>query len=655
MSPIINSEFCPYVGLQPYTEEYRAYFFGRERDQKIIASNLYAASLTVLYGASGVGKTSVLLAGVIPQLKTLPRLAVVFYREWQNADFLNALKRKVLASIKRDVGEDVEVDMELRLDKFLEVCTRTFRGHIFFILDQFDEYFLYHAVTPTTDEFEAGLACSINRPELPANFLLSMRDDGLSQLDRFLGRIPNLLSNILRLERLDPEAAENAIRKPLIEYNRHLPEGQATMDIEDALVERLLLDLQEGKVKLDLTGQGQVNTLAQNSSVAAKIETPFLQLVLQRLWETEKAAHSRMLQLKTYEHLGGAAKIVGTHLDEVMDAESFRDLLDVAADVFHYLVTPSGVKIAHTEKDLAFYTKRPAEDVKAVLKTLSSPKVSILRVVMPPLGQLEVPRYEIYHDVLAPAILDWRARYLLRRKQAETQAQAVSINKKIQSKFMEQPASKVGVISLTANILDRQGLSKTIWRWEDFRTVHQNVTRDVIRGELWFGPTSQILKKPSFKYVFPRTVTPEIIELDNYKFKYQIHIDGLLNYGESLGYEFRVEVANAFFMNREDFAKYTEKEPQAFNKEYWGYSILIPVDKLELNLTFPQGYVVETYPGACIGELVVEDQLFDQEIQRIQDNGWLVKNGNSVQLTVQNPIMGLSYFIYWEPLPKQRG
>ncbi len=49
--------FCPYVGLQPYTEAHRDYFFGRERDQRIISSNLYAAPLTVLYGASGVGKS----------------------------------------------------------------------------------------------------------------------------------------------------------------------------------------------------------------------------------------------------------------------------------------------------------------------------------------------------------------------------------------------------------------------------------------------------------------------------------------------------------------------------------------------------------------------------------------------------------------------
>ena len=48
----------PYVGLQPYGETDRDFFFGREDETRIILSNLYAGPLTVLYGASGVGKSS---------------------------------------------------------------------------------------------------------------------------------------------------------------------------------------------------------------------------------------------------------------------------------------------------------------------------------------------------------------------------------------------------------------------------------------------------------------------------------------------------------------------------------------------------------------------------------------------------------------------
>ena len=51
-------ERSPYVGLAPYDAAEREFFFGREEETSIVISNLYAAPLTVLYGASGVGKNS---------------------------------------------------------------------------------------------------------------------------------------------------------------------------------------------------------------------------------------------------------------------------------------------------------------------------------------------------------------------------------------------------------------------------------------------------------------------------------------------------------------------------------------------------------------------------------------------------------------------
>src|SRR5215208_1519208 len=96
--------FRPYVGLQPYSEADQDYFFGRERDSRIISSNLYAAPLTVLYGASGVGKSSVLRAGVFPRLRASPRTVVVIFDGWADKNLLNTLKTKCLESIVATMG-----------------------------------------------------------------------------------------------------------------------------------------------------------------------------------------------------------------------------------------------------------------------------------------------------------------------------------------------------------------------------------------------------------------------------------------------------------------------------------------------------------------------------------------------------------------------
>src|SRR5436309_355341 len=124
MSTTALPDFCPYKGLQPYTENDRKYFFGRERDQAVIVSNLFAAPLTILYGASGVGKSSVLLAGVVPRLKEDPQVAVVVFRTWQGSSYRTALKSEVLSSLRslqaqrKITDERSDISLDLPFDEF---------------------------------------------------------------------------------------------------------------------------------------------------------------------------------------------------------------------------------------------------------------------------------------------------------------------------------------------------------------------------------------------------------------------------------------------------------------------------------------------------------------------------------------------------------
>jgi WD40 repeat protein len=75
---------------------------------------------------------------------------------------------------------------------------------------------------------------------------------------------------------------------------------------------------------------------------------------------------------------------------------------DIAARAFRYLVTRSRSKIAHSVTDLAEWTDVPPEQLELTLERLSRGDARILR----PVGE---GSYEIYHDVLADAILAWRA------------------------------------------------------------------------------------------------------------------------------------------------------------------------------------------------------------------------------------------------------
>ena len=61
----------PFKGLAPFqdTELDALLFFGRERETEVIVANLMAARLTVLYGPTGVGKSSILRAGAAHRLR----------------------------------------------------------------------------------------------------------------------------------------------------------------------------------------------------------------------------------------------------------------------------------------------------------------------------------------------------------------------------------------------------------------------------------------------------------------------------------------------------------------------------------------------------------------------------------------------------------
>src|SRR5262249_9752758 len=141
----------------------------------------------------------------------------------------------------------------------------------------------------------------------------------------------------------------------------------------------------------------------------------FLQVVLTRLWEEEKKRGSSHLQLATLKNLGGAPKILRTHLDQTMRKLRSRDRR-IAVDIFGYLVTPSGGKIAHTVADLASYSRCHKSRLASLLEKLADSKIRVLRTIPPPPGEPEGVRYEIFHDVLAAAILTWRRRKLVWRR-----------------------------------------------------------------------------------------------------------------------------------------------------------------------------------------------------------------------------------------------
>ena len=266
------------------------------------------------------------------------------------------------------------------------------------ILDQLEELFRYHEEEDGEGTLAVELPQAVNRRDLRVSFLLSIREDSLARLDRFKTWLPNLFDNSLRLEHLDRDAAREAIVSPLEEYSRRAGPGHE-VSAEETLVEEVLDEVEAGQLGLEPdAGPTEVRTGTGSSG----IEAPYLQLVLLRLWDEELRAGSRTLRLETLLALEGAERIVRTHLDTVMAAFSTSEQ-ETAAKLFRHLVTRSGAKVALRLDDLADLAGLPKEQAEPLLARLAGGDIRILR----PVG---TDGYEIFHDVLAAAVNEWRGR-----------------------------------------------------------------------------------------------------------------------------------------------------------------------------------------------------------------------------------------------------
>ncbi|HEY9675042.1 MAG TPA: hypothetical protein V6D11_26610 [Waterburya sp.] len=66
---VVVDETCPYQGLKAFGKEQARFFFGREKVVQLLVEKLGQANFVPIIGASGSGKSSVVRAGLIPQLE----------------------------------------------------------------------------------------------------------------------------------------------------------------------------------------------------------------------------------------------------------------------------------------------------------------------------------------------------------------------------------------------------------------------------------------------------------------------------------------------------------------------------------------------------------------------------------------------------------
>ncbi len=211
----------PYKGLRPYEEQDQHAFFGRDTDANILVDKILANRLTLLFAATGVGKSSLLQAAILPRLKdpTREHLDVVYCRDWV-ADPLSTCQHTVLHVLQARGRLDAALQLQdvggETLRDFLQFCTLFTRPPLVLVLDQFEEFFQYQRARSTLHTFLQQLAAVLLDRTLPVAVVIAMREDFALELNALKPYVPTLLfENFYRLEKLEHASAADAIVKPV--------------------------------------------------------------------------------------------------------------------------------------------------------------------------------------------------------------------------------------------------------------------------------------------------------------------------------------------------------------------------------------------------------------------------------------------------------
>lgn len=279
----------PYVG--PRSFELNEKIYGRDRERRQLTDRLIAERIVLMHSPSGAGKTSLVRAGLIPQLRdegffVHQVIRVNLEKSAELVRLTDTLKNNqkfdrytfsTLLSIEEQYPEDMHLDVDrlarMSLDEYLTFrCKEDKRdGPEFLIFDQFEEVL---TVDPTDraakNAFFAKVGAALKNRNRWALFV--MRTDYVAALEPYARSVPTYFSNTFHLELLGVKAALEAIQKPAQDVG-----GEFT----DHAAAKLVDDLRRTQVQqLDGTTRPQLGLY---------IEPVQLQVVCYRLWETKAA------------------------------------------------------------------------------------------------------------------------------------------------------------------------------------------------------------------------------------------------------------------------------------------------------------------------------------------------------------------------------
>ncbi len=306
----------PYKGLSAFQHADTVDFFGRGDAISALIQRMGSIApadkgrLLAVIGASGSGKSSVVMAGLLPRLKAgaLPSSEGWLYVPplTPGTTPIRALTRALIRALPEKSFGALEDDLRRRDGKGLVNLAYVLDQRMVIYIDQFEELFMPGVAEDEREQVISLLVQAANEPGGTLTVLLTLRADFYDRPTNYRELGALVTTQNYTLLPMSLSELREAIESPA-----HLP--NVGLRFEPGLVGEIVFDLRDSKDKLALAGA-----------------LPLLQFALEQLYERRDQSDAvHTLTLAAYEAMGGVSGAIRQHADaafEALDAEAQESL-----------------------------------------------------------------------------------------------------------------------------------------------------------------------------------------------------------------------------------------------------------------------------------------------------------------------------------------
>jgi WD40 repeat protein len=392
--PSLSLPPCPYPGIEPFSYAFRDVFFGRGVETEQIAQKLVLHRSVLLYAESGVGKSSLLNAGVFPRAQALLfqperiRVSPIPGQEFVIERSATGVGGYLPSLFSPNGSADVEVVSAPAFLSRVRARAEAIRGQSdaarpLLVFDQFEEWTTLVQDAAASGRGEearaaqqsiAGVILSLVQDRsLPVKVMLALREDYLGSLTPLFEEYPDFTDSYVRLEHLDGDAILAAVRGPFTQrgYSPAIPEALAET-IRDEFLKK--------------SGGAPIRT----TEVQIVCERLYLDVVAGATWE------------RAYEDRKGVQGILEGHLERRLGNLPLGDG-DQAVAILGCLLTAEGTRNVVSEPTLVSMVSSesdwPVESLRRTLRGLERDARLIVQS-----ARRGVSFYEIASEFLVPWI-----------------------------------------------------------------------------------------------------------------------------------------------------------------------------------------------------------------------------------------------------------